>query len=223
MHEKDIVLPGDQPAKLLYLMDYPTARDGMLSIAWLQQRKFGNQQRKQAYDADLGKMTAAFVERLIARPEFPPDVVLVPASGSRLYDPFLTRLREARPELLVVDGLFAKEPGFEAGIDGQPFDEVLQNLTLIQDELPQSLIEATRILIIDDIFNTGNTAWAMIARVRPSMPAQPQVIVAFPLYVPLEPKEQAVDWEAAMQEVLNAPQEGSEELPENEDGNPSAG
>jgi len=206
MHELDCTLPGDHEAKLLYLMDYPTARDKNLSIAWLQQRKFANDNKKKAYQQDLYKIVKAFVERLVARPEFPPDVVLVPPSGSRLFDPYLNKLREVSPDLVVVDGLFAKAEGYAAGVDGQKFDDVLAAITLTA-ELPQSVAGAGHVLILDDIYNTGNTAGAMITRVRPSMAAQPQVVVACVLSVPLEPK---VDWEALMREMESAPDEGTE-------------
>jgi hypoxanthine phosphoribosyltransferase len=188
--ELDIELPGGQPAKLIYLMDYPKARDGMFSIAWLQQRKIGIQSRKAAYDADLPKMTKALVEGLVAREDFPPDVVLLPASGTRLFAPYLDKLREMKPELVVVDGLFQKAAGFEAGKNGQTFDDVVAGIVLT-GAVPKPVADATRVLILDDIFNSGNTAGAMIARVRPSMAGQPQVAIACPLYVPLEKKPEA--------------------------------
>jgi hypoxanthine phosphoribosyltransferase len=205
MHKLDLTLPSDHDAKLLYLMDYPKARDELLSIAWLQQGKQGNNNKKNTYQRDLPKIVERFVEDLVGRPEFPPDVVLVPASGSRLFDPYLNRLREVRPDLVVVDNLFAKSEGYKAGVESQKFEVVLAAITLTADP-PSSVSGAGRILILDDIYNTGNTAGAMITRIQPFMAVLPKVIVACALYVPFEPK---TDWEAVMKEMGDTPAEGT--------------
>ncbi len=206
MHELSCTLPGGHEAKILYLMDYPTAREEQRSIAWLQQRKLANDNKKEAYHRDLDNIVSAFVEGVAARPQFPPDVILVPPSGSRLFDPYLKGLRLKSPDLVVVDGLFAKAEGYAAGVNRQKFDDVLAAYTLT-GEPPQSIAAANRVLILDDIFNTGNTAGAMISRLQTHMATQPQWIVACVLYVPLEPTQP--DWAALMREMESPSDEGT--------------
>ncbi len=54
------------------------------------------------------------------------------------------------------------------------------------------VVDAKSLLVIDDLFNTGNTIEAMIRKLRPQMKYEPTVTVACTLYVPLEPKEEQI-------------------------------
>jgi hypothetical protein len=201
LNEIDLVLPGEHAAKLLYAVDYPAAVAGGAAVAWLQQRKLAGEWKKKAYQDSLETYVKVFANGLAARPECAADVVLMPASASRLFDPYLTALRELKPELVVVDGLFGKAPGFEAGVNGQTYEQVLAG-TILNTAVPPAVSAATHVLIIDDIYNTGNTAGAMITRVRASMAAQPQVTIACVLYVPLEEKNDEFDWQETFTKAI---------------------
>ena len=92
------------------------------------------------------------------------------------------------PRLLVscvVYGLFADAMGSDAEKNDQPFEEVAERVVLTLDPPPRQVHGAARVLILVDLYQTGNTAGAMLRRVRPYLAADPKVVVACPLYVPV--------------------------------------
>lgn len=159
MHQLDVTLPGNHPAKHLFVVDYPPARDGGLAVAWLQQRKLAGECKKKAYQEHLATYVKEFSEQLAVRQECSADVALVPSSGSCLFEPYLKKLRELKPKMVVLEELFAKPEGFGAGMNGQTYKDALAG-TILAIALRKEVIGASSILIIDDIYNTGNIAGA---------------------------------------------------------------
>jgi hypothetical protein len=206
MHEKDVELPDGSSVKLLYSIDYRTARDKGLSLAWLQLRRFpfakDYPHKESAYSSAVEKLADDFAEQLLARTDFQPDVVLLPPSESRLFAPYVEALKKLRPELEVCD-LFAKGPGYSAGAGGQPFTKVVEQITLSQ-EPPETVRNAKRLLIPDDVYNTGNTTGAMLYHIKPHLQADAVVTIACPLLVEREEKSPDFDWQEAMKRIADA-------------------
>lgn len=138
-----------------------------------------------AYVRDISKKTKLFADILLNDSKIAATLVIVPASASRQFQPYLEALTTAKPDLLVIDGAFTKPNGFAAGDTGRTYEQVLANTTLDTTKLPAIVTTASRIWIIDDIYNTGNTVGAMVTRLRPHLLANVELIVACPLYVPM--------------------------------------
>jgi len=141
-----------------------------------------------AYTKDVPKLAKEFASQLLAEEGLIPGLVVVPASASKQYKPYLDALLEAKADLPVLNGAFAKPDGFQAGDTGRTYEQVLAATEFDAGKLPDGVAALTRVWIIDDIYNTGNTAGAMATRLKEHLPALEQIVVACPLYVPLEKK-----------------------------------
>ena len=113
--------------------------------------------------------------------------MLVPASASRQYQPYLDELLTTKPDLPLADGVFSKPAGFQAGDKGRTYEQVLDSTVIDTTKLPAAAATAKRLWIIDDIYNTGSTVGAMLTRLEGHLPALEEVFVVSPLYVPLGP------------------------------------
>ena len=110
---------------------------------------------------------------------------MVPASASQQFRPYLDALVEAKADLPVLDGAFTKPEGFLAGDKGRTYEQVLESTVLDAAKLSQGAAVVTRVWIIDDIYNTGNTVGAIATRLKEHLPALAEIVVVCPLYVPL--------------------------------------
>jgi predicted amidophosphoribosyltransferase len=177
--------PGGHEVTLAYFTKPPQARE--TSLWWLQLKKMGFKPNHvaDAYAKHLPKLAKQFAEQLLADADIAPGLVVVPASASRQFEPYLDALKEAKPDLPVLDGAFAKPDGFHAGDTGRTAEQVLEATVFDATKLPEGAAHVTRIWIIDDIYNTGNTVGTMAARLKQHLPALEEIVVVCPLYVPL--------------------------------------
>ncbi len=180
-----MVAPGGHEAIVVYFTKPPEAKG--TPLWWLQLKKMGFQPNSfaEAYTRDLPKLAKQFAEQLLADANIAPGLVVVPASASRQFQPYLDALVEARADLPVLDGAFTKPEGFQAGDKGRTYDQVLESTELNSTKMPEGAADVTRIWIIDDIYNTGNTVGAMATRLKEHIPSLVEIVVVCPLYVPL--------------------------------------
>jgi hypothetical protein len=185
MKSEKVQTPGGHEVTLAYLTKPPEAKRA--SLWWLQLKKmgFGPGIHGPAYEKDLPKLVKEFAAQALALPGLAPDLVVVPASGSRQFGPYLDALVAAKADLPVLDGAFTKPKGFQAGDKGRTYEQVLENTTFDATKLPAVAAGVTRVWIIDDIYNTGNTAGAVATRLKGHLPTLEEIVLVCPLYVPL--------------------------------------
>jgi hypothetical protein len=207
MQQRNVDLPNGSSATLLYLHEYQQAKTLGLPVIWLQIRKLKRVLWEEQYKAMLDRLTASFAQCLCGMKGHEADVVLLPASGSRLFDPYVAKLQEMTPGVSVYS-LFTKPQEFEAGVDHKNYNTVFDN-TMLDADVPDNVIAARTILIIDDIFNTGNTPAAMLARLLPRMKCKtPAITIACVLYVAVENTingndgDNEFEWQATMHRIL---------------------
>jgi predicted amidophosphoribosyltransferase len=185
MKKEQLNLPGGHEATVAYFTKPPAAKG--TSLWWLQLKKMGFPPgiHGPAYARDLPKLAKQFAEQLLTDSDLVPGLLVVPASASQQFKPYLDALIEAKADLPVLNGAFTKPAGFQAGDKGRTYEQVLENTTLDATKLPAAAATVTRVWIIDDIYNTGNTVGAMATRLKEHMPALAEIIVVCPLYVPM--------------------------------------
>jgi hypothetical protein len=185
MKTETVNLPGDHEATIAFFTKPPAAKS--TSLWWLQLKKMGIRPgaHAEAYARDLPKLAEEFSGQLLSEAALAPGLVVVPASASRQFQPYLDALVQTKAGLQVLDGAFAKPAGFQAGDNGRTYEQVLEKTAFDGTKLPAGVDTITRIWIIDDIYNTGNTVGAMATRLKPTMPALQEIVIVCPLYVPL--------------------------------------
>jgi predicted amidophosphoribosyltransferase len=185
MQKEKVNAPGGHEVTLAYFTKPPHARE--MSLWWLQLKKMGMKPNHvaEAYAKDLPKLAKQFAEQLLADADIAPGLVVVPASAPRQFKPYLDALLGAKADLPVLNGAFTKPEGFQAGDKGRTYEQVLLSTALDAAKLPEGAAAVTRIWIIDDIYNTGNTVGAMTTRLKEHLLALDEIVVVCPLYVPL--------------------------------------
>ena len=119
MTREKITLPSGHEVTLVFFARPPAAKNS--AIWWLQLKKMGFKEgmHSEAYTRELPKMAGAFATALLGADDIVPDLVLVPASASKQYQPFLDALVTAKPGLPVAEGVFSKPDEFKAGDKGR--------------------------------------------------------------------------------------------------------
>ncbi|QDU41710.1 hypothetical protein Mal52_01630 [Symmachiella dynata] len=185
MKKVTINTPGGHEVTLAYFTKPPQAK--RTSLWWLQLKKMGIKPNSvaEAYARDLPKLVKQFAEQFLADVDVALGLVVVPASASRQFEPYLDALVEANADIPVLDGAFTKPEGFRAGDKGRTYEQVLASTVFDAAKLPEGATAVTSIWIIDDIYNTGNTVGAMTTRLKEHLLALREIVVVCPLYVPL--------------------------------------
>jgi predicted amidophosphoribosyltransferase len=184
MKKETITTPGDHEATLVYFAKPPEANNAAIWALQLRKTGIKSQLHEDAYQREVQNLAKIFAKQLLDDPDLKPDLVVVPPSDSKQFQPYLEAIVAASPTLPVVDA-FTKPVGFRAGDTGRTYEELLQALTCDANKLPAV---AHRIWIIDDIFNTGNTVGAMTTLLRNQLPQLEHIVVACPLYIPFVKK-----------------------------------
>lgn len=184
MKKEKIKTPGDHEVNIVYFSKPPDAK--RTSLWWLQLKKMGmkSDEFAQAYKRDLSKLAKEFAVQLLADDDIATGFVVVPASLSRQFQPYLDALVEAKADIFVLDGAFTKPEGFRAGDNGRTYEQLLENITLDATKLPEEASALKRIWIIDDIYNTGNTVGAMATHLKGHLPSLSEIVVVCPLFIP---------------------------------------
>ena len=114
MQKETVNAPGGHEVTLAYFTKPPHARG--TSLWWLQLKKMGMKPNHvaEAYAKGLPKLAKQFAEQLLADADIAPGLVVVPASASRQFKPYLDALLGAKADLPVLNGAFTKPDGFQA-------------------------------------------------------------------------------------------------------------
>ena len=114
-------MPSGHEVTLVYFTKPPEAKRS--AIWWLQLRKMGFKpgMHSEAYNRELPKLVRTFASNLLSDVTITPDLVLVPASSSRQYKPYVDALLSSNPTLPLTHELFTKPQNFHAGDTGRTY------------------------------------------------------------------------------------------------------
>lgn len=188
MPSEVVTLPSQIPipAELRYLLQYSGPVTPLPVLAYLQRVRMPALTRnhpemiewlEKQYHAALPQLLETF-SALLASERI--DLIVAVPSSRQDVDPYRAAVVSTHAEALDLSATFRKNPEI-AATTATSRDAVDQAITCDSIVVPAT---ATRVLILDDIFSSGRSAAAVIARLRErGLNPKATVIIAAPLWV----------------------------------------